>query len=350
MNEVRGHNGQWDSSDPFFTSQAREKIKDIVKCYIHIYLIYIGIPGNIVCCLVFWKQGLSDRINLLLFWLAVIDFFNLATQLPVKIPCYLSDKIFVSNLYVIANAKIIRVNFWCGFVSGTLIVVMSVDRCLSVVMPLRARRLLTYRSMVVAILLSYLIPLLAYLPWFLGDTVEWRVDPSTNRSMAYMVSTSLFPTGKLQTLVYNFLGIIAQPVFLIVIVTCSTITIVHLRRMSRKRSTLTGKANKRGTDVKITIMLLFICNVYVVLLLTNIWSYLVQLLVPEFYLYKKYHNSFVLAYQVLVLTASCLNSTANLFAYLALSTRFRATLRQMLFCLNGKIRARSITELSSTGT
>ncbi|XP_076455769.1 uncharacterized protein LOC143290303 [Babylonia areolata] len=136
----------WDTSDPFFSVHTRELMKLIFKCCIRQAIIFFGIPGNVLCCLVFWKQGLSDRINLLLFWLAVVDLINLTSQLSTKCACYFTDPIQIHNFSVVINATVTHIYLWAGFVSGALVVVMSVDRCLFVTMPLKARNLLTYRN------------------------------------------------------------------------------------------------------------------------------------------------------------------------------------------------------------
>ncbi|KAL8573047.1 hypothetical protein ACOMHN_010477 [Nucella lapillus] len=91
------------------------------------------------------QQGLSDKINLLLFWLAVADLSNLLSQLLLMPGCYLTDKIQALNWAVVVNTTISNVNWWLGNLSGILVVVVSVHRCLPVALPLKAKRLLGYR-------------------------------------------------------------------------------------------------------------------------------------------------------------------------------------------------------------
>ncbi|KAL8578064.1 hypothetical protein ACOMHN_019780 [Nucella lapillus] len=196
----------WDTSDPFVDVYTRVLVVTVFKCYVRQATLLIGVPGNAICCVVFWKQGLSDRINLLLFWQAVIDFLHLALQVPTMITCYSSDSILNNNVDIILSTKIIRMYVACGAISGVLAVVMSVERCLHVVFPIRARRLLTYRSMVLAILLSFIIPFLAYFPSFLIHKVKWRLDPSTNRSIAYMApDPTWFPAKEISGDILKYL-------------------------------------------------------------------------------------------------------------------------------------------------
>ncbi|KAL8608125.1 hypothetical protein ACOMHN_016580 [Nucella lapillus] len=88
---------------------------------------------------------MSDKINLLLFWLAVVDLSSLLSQLLLMPRCYLTDKVQVGNWAVIDNIKTAYVGWWLGHLSGILIVVVSVHRCLFVALPLKAKRLLGYR-------------------------------------------------------------------------------------------------------------------------------------------------------------------------------------------------------------
>ncbi|KAL8576082.1 hypothetical protein ACOMHN_001432 [Nucella lapillus] len=319
----------------FFSAHTREVLITVFKCYLRQLIVFLGIPGNIISCLVFFKQGLSDRIHLLLFWLAVADLTNLATQLLFSPACYLTDPGLAVNWDTVFHAKIVYINLWAGFVSGTLVVVMSVDRCLFVVMPLKARRLLTYRPLAVTILLSYLIPFFCYLPGFLSFTVQWRLDPSTNRSLAYMTPSNWIPVNsRLAILIINFLVLFAKPISLVIVIVCCAITIVHLRRASRKRQQMMGTVpvESDSGDNRITKLLLLICIVYAVLILPEICSHIANAFVPEYFVYRQHHDIFVLVYEVVILTASSMNSAINFFAYLLLSTRFRKTLKDMCFC------------------
>ncbi|KAL8578067.1 hypothetical protein ACOMHN_019783 [Nucella lapillus] len=135
----------WDNTDPFTSAYTRKMMSYAFICYIRQAILFMGIPGNAICCAVFVKQGLSDRINLLLFWLAVIDFGHLSLQFPSSIACYTTDRVLIHNVEMVVYAQISRMFIASGKISGNLVVVMSVERCLHVVIPFRARRLLTYR-------------------------------------------------------------------------------------------------------------------------------------------------------------------------------------------------------------
>ena len=99
------------------------------------------------CC---FQQGLRDRINVLLFSLAVADLTNLVTRLFQNLTCFM-DPLDSANWSVQMFLQVVFLNRFSNFVSGMLIVVMAVDRCLSVTLPLRASRILSFRCVCVCV-------------------------------------------------------------------------------------------------------------------------------------------------------------------------------------------------------
>ncbi|KAL8572993.1 hypothetical protein ACOMHN_013969 [Nucella lapillus] len=332
----------WDTSDPFFSAYTRDLLKTVFKCYIRQIICLVGVPVNIICCMVFLKQGLVDKVNLLLFALAVADVANLGTMLLFFPTCYLKmfDSLYASNWDTIVNTKVVYVNRIASFVSGTLIVILSLDRCLSVVFPLKAGRILTFRPMLIAIILTYLILFVCYFPSLLVYAVRWRLDPSTNRSMAYTdINRALAIDNKVSEAYTTIFHLVMKPVSITIVVACSTITIIQLQRASQKRLELKGNVKKEdgaNGDSRITQMLLVICVAYVVLIIPEMSASILYSVVPGFFFFQKYHNSFSILFDVVIFNASCLNSAVNFFAYVSLSSKFRKTLRDTCKCGQGK--------------
>nr|KAG5688562.1 hypothetical protein BaRGS_002777 [Batillaria attramentaria] len=55
------------------TLEQLEMTTIITNCVLSPILFLVGVPTNIISCLVFYKQGLRDRMNLCLFVLALVD-------------------------------------------------------------------------------------------------------------------------------------------------------------------------------------------------------------------------------------------------------------------------------------
>ncbi|KAL8608188.1 hypothetical protein ACOMHN_016643 [Nucella lapillus] len=325
----------WDTSDPFSSYGTRVLMQGVLRCYVRQAIVLIGIPANVMCLVVFFKQGLSDKINLLLFWLAVADQGNLLGQALLMPGCYLTDKTLQDNWEILVNFKISILSWWLGNLSGILIVIVSVNRCLSVVLPLRAKRLLGYRPTVIMIALCYVMSLMVFLPSFLAFTIGYETDLSTNRSMAYVDDTTWFPIdGNMAFKVVHYFFIVALPVLQCLMVVCCIITIVHLRQASRQRLKMTGNVTEeaKAGQNRITVMLLVICGVYFVLTLPETSFAILVVLVPGFHVYEEYHNTNIITYEFIYM-GICLNSATNFFVYAVLSSRFRRTLKNCFVAL-----------------
>lgn len=69
-------------------------------------IVGVGVPANIVNCIVFKHQGLKDRMNLCLFVLALVDMIYLAYSITISLAFWiqivepvLGEEIYVKTLY-----------------------------------------------------------------------------------------------------------------------------------------------------------------------------------------------------------------------------------------------------------
>ena len=102
-------------------------------------------------------------------------------------------------------------------------------------------------------------------------------------------------------------------------------------RMAREMRADMTESKMNQAEAKITVMLLFVSTVMIICLLPEVAISTIYSLVPEFNVFKKYHNIFM-ASQYLVFLARSVNSASNFFMYLALSTKFRVTFLQLFPC------------------
>ncbi|KAL8615941.1 hypothetical protein ACOMHN_034617 [Nucella lapillus] len=97
----------------------------------------------------------------------------------------------------------------------------------------------------------------------------------------------------------DYFALIARPVFLVVMDACCIITVTCLRRASPQRELMTGnmKEEVKGGDNLITQTLLFLCFVYIVLAFPETCSAIIVTIVPEYFIFKKLHSTFIVTYQ-----------------------------------------------------
>ena len=183
--------------------------------------------------------------------------------------------------------------------------------------------------MLAAIILVYGSLLALYIPTFLFFNIKWRQDSTTNHSMAYLEEKA-----ELAAVIKAVVGtiFIVRPVTILVVIICSSISISQLRKATKRRRAMRESQSAASqSETRVTKMLLFLCVTYVVCVIPDVIAAMTTYFIPEFMFYRKYHNIFVICVEMFFLF-SCLNSTVNVFAYLALSTRFRATLGEMVPC------------------
>lgn len=190
-----------------------------------------------------------------------------------------------------------------------------------------------FRGMLASVVLTYLIVFAGWAPTFFLYTIVWRFDPLTQRSMAFLVTRDDYAIDiTIPSFITTILTAVVKPTSVLIVVACSVATVLQLRRATKARSRMReSQLRVIGSEVKITRMLLFLSLVYIVCSLPNAVGALTYYFIPNFYMYRKYHNTFIVFYEV-IFAASCLNSSSNFFAYTWLSSKFRASLQMVTPC------------------
>lgn len=135
-----------DSSDNNDASvETRTVVETICFAGITTLACMVGIPGNAMNCLVFWSQGLKHRMNLCLFSLALTDLlfltcgfiiFSLGSFLKIY-DTTLGDEYFIKNLVYLRGAF-----YGLRLTSGCITMIITLERCVCVIFPLRAATLM----------------------------------------------------------------------------------------------------------------------------------------------------------------------------------------------------------------
>ena len=184
--------------------------------------------------------------------------------------------------------------------------------------------------MLAVILLAYGVISAFFAPNLLIFKVSWRFDPSGNRSTAYLVKN---PAVDSMLPVISGVLFTVKPVSILLVIICSSVSIDRLKRATTERRAMRESHAVSQSKRKVTKMMLFLYITYVVCFIPHVAGAFATHFVSEFFFYTKFHNIFVVYFQGVVVF-SCLNSTVNVFAYLALSSRIWATLVGMIPCFS----------------
>ena len=182
-----------------------------------------GMPCNVLNAVVFFRQGLKDRVTLMLFVLAVVDFFNLFFHFSVNVSCFIDplDPVLAWNVEKLQYPQVLYLNLMTGCLSIALVTVLSVDRCVAITWPLKAPRLLTYRRMVYVVAVTIGTVVAFFVPSLLMYEVTWVADSVTGRSMVQLVSTDFALEGTYVTVLNTFHPVLKMTCLVGVVVSCS---------------------------------------------------------------------------------------------------------------------------------
>ena len=327
--------------------------------------------------LVFFKQGLKERINLCLFCLSLADLlymlhsflFNLDRMYQQVVNASgTSSSSSSSSSSGFARAVFLFIvdNHLMGFrglswVSGMISTVIACERCLCVMRPLRSQGVLKTRTTAAFLLFATLV-VLALL--FIATT-RWSVacvyDPVTNSTSRTLYSGRFYRENKeFVDAITGYVVSLALPaIYIGVVSTTTAATLVKLREVAAWRELTTSSAAAMSSrEVALTRMLVGVSVLYVICSMPVLALGVAILSVPEFSLHGRYYNTFNLMVSVFELF-SYINSSVNFFVYCFLGSKYRETMKAMCTCgvlqrVLGKTQARdeakSVTVTDTTCT
>ncbi|XP_053380354.1 C-C chemokine receptor type 1-like [Mercenaria mercenaria] len=206
-------------------------------------------------------------------------------------------------------------SFAIAYIATWMLVVISLERVMSVWMPFKVKRLCTANTAYIVIVFTWIL--------FLGLAFLHE------RFMAYSSLTCQIKEEYLELYVEYVIWVLITVKYFIpyaIILVCSFIIMsTLLRRKIRKHST---EKRNRGTSVNIALL-----SVNIVFLLTNspyIFFYLhtdYGFFDPDIYLSYAYYQF----WSVYLKVVNDCNSAVNVFVYFLVGSRFRADVKEMLF-------------------
>ena len=323
----------WNNPHNIISVETFLSFENVVTCGVNLVLFSIGVPTNLLNCLVFYRQGLRDRMNLCLFSLALVDMFYVTFFYLASSYCLVGQqfpevgewwKIFVRKYFA---------GLYAGFLfsSGCLTMVIAVERCVCVTLPLKAATLVKTRtiSVIIAGVVVSLQTLCLLYP--LELSIGTREDPNTGRITFFLTTTEFFSQHKvLYDVLENTFLMIVIPFTTFTVVTIATaVTVVQLKRAIAWRHGSSSSSSSDVREVALVKMLVVVSLIYIISSAPNVALGMTRLLVPEFLHTRRYANIF-LASNLTFLVLAEVNSSVNFFVYLARSSRFRQELRCML--------------------
>ena len=359
----------WDNPDNIISYETYLLMERGLFCYAIPTLFLVGVPTNLLNCVVFYRQGLRDRMNLCLFCLALVDMLFVALFFTLGSYCALGNYVDaeVARWWKIITRKYLT-GIYRGFLfsSGCLTMIISVERCLCVFLPMKAVTIMKTRTMAALIAATILtLQSLCLLYPLKVDVVERRFAHGTNNTAIFVIQfTQLYADNPALHILENVILMTVIPFFTFAVVVVATaLTVIQLRRAIVWRSSASASTSASAAGITrkergLVTMLVTVNCVFIITASPNIALGLTRSLVYDFWLTRRYANIFLAAHGWLM-GLGVLNSSINFFVYVFRSSRFRQELRGLpLFSLcvarkknnNASSLSASITSVALTNT
>lgn len=306
----------------------QQLLETVVNIGVTSLICVVSVAGNVVNCLVFWRQGLKDRMNVCLFSLALANGFYMSCTFAVQ--CVAAFIHFSSELLGEEYSSKGFAYFRCVLYAGRatthcITMVIAVERCLRVVYPLQARSLnQTHRIKVLVLSLFILLNGL-----YLLFPFSYHVDQKKrkNEEWHWTVTRTQFLVEN-NVLVVTLIFVVLEsflPVVALMTVSISTvITVTHLQAAMKWRKSICCR-DDHGQQVALTKMLVMVSCVYIITVTPLVSRQISFLFLPQ--------CLFVDSCPLIFSTLGCvvyaifdINSCVNTFIYYSRSSRFRQEL------------------------
>ena len=303
---------------------------DRLKSTIFIPILYVvGAPANVINMAVFFRQSLSKRINMCLFSLALLDLISLtvifsfyAERIYTQ---FTDDKNYGTVYRYMVNNNVVGL---VGFGNGSVLLsaIISTERCICVLFPLRSQRCIPTKVLTAIIVVSVLV--LVSLRFVV--TAQYQVtcfyEMRTERKSWQLFVTEYYFRNKamlkvLGGMFYGFFISVGIP-FIVLITT--TITAVRLQQTVKWR-TQTSSQVSNAKEIAVTKMLIALSIEFFVLSIPVIVVRLLPVFLPQLSPTGHYSNTFSVLLRVSEL-CFCASASVNFFVYYFTSANYRETL------------------------
>ncbi|XP_005108673.1 tachykinin-like peptides receptor 86C [Aplysia californica] len=216
---------------------------------------------------------------------------------------------------------------------------ITFERCLCVVLPLKVKMMITPRRTKFIIISIFLIMFSVFCPFYYVNRLVWEFDSTRNATLLKIMYTE--KKEIVETITF-FIHSVTFSTFSFVFVICCTIVLVaKLNSKTKWRLATAAKgvgSQSEGVgvkDKKVVKMVTFISTIFIVCFVPSTLIFLFMALEPEFSFGGGYKNIYFVVWSFSFVLET-VNSSVNIFVYLNMSSKYRATFTNMFLGVEKK--------------
>ncbi|KAL8562616.1 hypothetical protein ACOMHN_045880 [Nucella lapillus] len=329
----------WNNPHNILSQEVPEIFDKVVGTVCLPVLFLISVPANILNMLVFWKQGLRERINLCLFYLSLVDFLHNIHAFICNIDRFylpFHEDVETGPVFqFIVEYKILGLR-GLTWLSGFVSMVIACERCLCVVSPLRSQTVLSTRSTGFILALATVFILTGSLVNGMRWSLPCVYDPLTNTTSRRLLTSRFYALHRAHLNVLSLFAATIQPLTYVVVIVVTTIVMaVKLQKMVAWREQSSSCALS-SQEVALTRMLIAVSILYIVCGTPNMTLGIGIMFVPGVSFSGRYYNLAIFLIDFTEI-ASYVNATFNFFIYYSMGSKYKHTLRTLIMCKTRKL-------------
>ena len=321
----------WDSPNNLVSFQTEYLFDRIKSAIIIPALFLVGFPANCINMAVFFKQGLKERINFCLFSLALVDLICLTEIFMINVERIYTqftdgERMGPVQRYMVDNNVIGLYGFLYG--SMFLYAIISVERCVCILFPLRAKTCISTKAIAFITVVGVLVLGFGRFAITAMYQVTCFYEMRTQRILWKLSLNDYYFRNKaviraLDGVIYGFSLTVGCPVIVLI---ATIITTVRLTQVVRWRSQTSSSLSNKETDV--TKMLIALSIEFFVLSIPFVVLRIAPVFEPRMSSWGEFTNAL---YMLLGFSELCsyVSSTVNFCVYYFTGTKYRKTLRDL---------------------
>ncbi|KAI8795543.1 neuropeptide receptor 15 [Biomphalaria glabrata] len=298
----------------------------------------LGLVTNSFSMAVFMAQGFRDGVNISMMSIAMWDFIKCFTAVVNRLhgPISLISASAATSWRNMSFPVTAYTPIFSGYVTFCLTTYVSVERCLCVSRPFTFKAIFSRNFTLVAMVVISGVVFGAYVVVYFIYDIAYTFSPDFNTTIAvYRYNAFFYQSQNIVMPYYRFTGITIPFASFVVLCISSSCTVYYLRKSSqfltakngndagvKDNSTVNMSFSRR--EKQVVAMLLSVIFTTIGNLFPRIIFYVAQLVEPELFLLRKYHNVFSVV-AVCLFALDILRASVNFFLFLSMSTQFKQT-------------------------